>query len=410
MQLKARLDTVADAGQAATSGDTAWHALLRANLIARLREIVEVWEDCLALRRAISEGRRHIPPHLIAADKYASLPALHLDYGIALLSALSMATGTLICCAFWILTGWHDGAGAATMVAVFSALFSTIDNPVPLLRRLTWTILISSIIAGVYLFVILPQVNDFLSLMIVFAPFLLLAGAYIPDPVWGGAILLLCANTLFSVALQPKLNLDFAAFLNSNIAVVAGILVATAVTAILRSLSVEQSIQRLLSANAHELASLTTADRPVDIARLIRRFVDRFGLMVQRSAALPKDNAIEPERILAELRLSVNVGALQQIRSSLPANAGDHSRRLLAELHQRFRSPDAKDANLTSDHLRQLIDATIVTVMGGRAADRYCAEALNALIGIRCALFPAAPGVALSPDRPQMPLQLDIAS
>jgi uncharacterized membrane protein YccC len=399
--LTGQLQRILAAGQAQSQITPDWPTLLTSNLVARLLELVEVWADCLALRRAITEGRRDIPVHLSAADGYAGMPALHLDRGIALLSAVSCSVGIFVCCAFWIVTGWHDGAGAATMVAVFCSLFASLDNPVPLMRRLAIAITTSTAISGIYLFAIIPSVETFPGLVLVFSPVLLPLGALIPSPKLGGVFLLLCVMMLMGVALQTHLNLDVTTFVNGHISILAGIIVAISVTSILRSIGVEESIERLMQANWRELARVSIAASGADVPRLARRFIDRFGLIVQRSAALPRTTEIKPEAILSELRAGVHVVGLQRVLPGLPQAEAEPMRRLLKEFGAYFNTQMPDDPAMRVQRLLPPIDAAIATFAVAPHGQFGRDRALSALIGLRCALFPTAPAVSL----PTLPLR-----
>jgi uncharacterized membrane protein YccC len=87
-----------------TKLQASWTDLMTVSLLARLHELIDSWHDCLelaALMRSPSliRGRR-------ARATVARIGAkpLHVDHGIAALSALTAACAISICCAFWIAT------------------------------------------------------------------------------------------------------------------------------------------------------------------------------------------------------------------------------------------------------------------------------------------------------------------
>ena len=60
----------------------------------------------------------------MAADK-------HVDYGMALFSALSAGVALMSYCVLWIALGWEGGGNGAMMAAVTAAFFAAQDDPAP---------------------------------------------------------------------------------------------------------------------------------------------------------------------------------------------------------------------------------------------------------------------------------------
>ena len=109
-----------------------WGRALRIALAGRLEELVEGWRACARLRADIDDGLKGaVPPRRVAA---LGNRVLHLDRGMALLSALAAVLAICLCGAFWILTGWSMGSAATMMAAVFCCFFATMDDPVPAIQ------------------------------------------------------------------------------------------------------------------------------------------------------------------------------------------------------------------------------------------------------------------------------------
>ena len=122
------------------------------------------------------------------------------------------------------------------MGAAFCSIFAAMDNPVPMLRRFTLSLSLSLVLVLAYQFAVLPMVTGFEGLALVLAPTLLVSGAFMATASWGLAGFTVSANMPMMLALQSRFDADFAAFTNNALATVAGVLAATAVTAILRSI------------------------------------------------------------------------------------------------------------------------------------------------------------------------------
>ena len=95
----------------ALGADAGWIDISIAGLVARLRDLVDVMQDCRLLREAIADGRN--PESLRLAFRLDALAVAvpHRDHGLA--SGPARQRLVLACCVFWIATGWTDGASAA---------------------------------------------------------------------------------------------------------------------------------------------------------------------------------------------------------------------------------------------------------------------------------------------------------
>jgi uncharacterized membrane protein YccC len=365
-----------------------WDGMILSSLCVRLRDLIDVWSDCLMLRREIATGRDRMPDHLRMHARYAGAPSLHRDVGMALLSGGAAALGTLVCCAFWIATGWHDGGVAAQMGAVFCSIFAFMDNPVPMLKKFTVFLCVAVGLVTVYQFAILPMVDGFSGLALVLAPTMLISGAFMGSAAWMLPGFTVSANMPMMLGLQSHLSMDFASFINNCIATIIGVLAATAVTATIRSIGAAQSARRLLRAGQLDVARVAERDDPTDVQALIRRVVDRLGLLVPRLAT-SGDTSLRSGDVLADLRTGINIAELQRLRRLLgDEDCRQQLSRLLAKLGQHFREASPMVAADTS--LLPAIDAAIDATIATRQAELR-RDVLHALIGIRRAMFPQAP-------------------
>jgi len=374
-----------------------WHSLLQASLCARLDDLIDVWSDCLVLRQDILAGRERLPSHLRMSSRYAGDDSLHRDVGMAALSGVAATVGTLVCCVFWIATGWQEGGMAAQMGAVFCSIFAAMDNPVPMLRRFTLFLCASLVLVLAYQFAVLPMVTGFEGLALVLAPTLLVSGAFMATARWGMAGFTISANVPMMLALQSRYNSDFATFTNSALATVAGVLAATAVTAILRSIGADQSARRLLRASRRDIARAASREYGHDLHRLIRRVVDRLGLLVPRLADAG-GAARETDAVLADLRASINIMELRSLRHTLTPEDRETVAALLDPLSRHFRGERADPAG--RERLAAGLDAVMTRLMRRASPDRATDAALLALFGIRRAILPAG-GPVMPENRPQ---------
>jgi uncharacterized membrane protein YccC len=121
-----------------------------------------------------ASGLRRLRGHIIALLPVLAIPPL--DHRFALWSAAAVALSILACCAFWIATGWADGASAALIAAVVGALFAGVDAPLPAFGNALKLMAISIAIAGIYLFGVLPRVTTIEVLIAALMPTFVLFG------------------------------------------------------------------------------------------------------------------------------------------------------------------------------------------------------------------------------------------
>ena len=81
----------------------------------------------------------------------------------------------LICCAFWIGTGWPDGASAPMMAAVACSFFAAQDEPARFIRSFGLWSLVAIVVVAIYLFALVPAISHLEVLVVALALSLLLA-------------------------------------------------------------------------------------------------------------------------------------------------------------------------------------------------------------------------------------------
>ncbi|WP_313068069.1 FUSC family protein [Paraburkholderia sp. LEh10] len=89
---------------------TTWQAALLSSALSRLRQLVDLWVDCLSLRHIIVHEKGNWRPrfrHWRIGSRHA-----FLDRGLALFSAGSAALVIFVSSCLWIASGWQDGAAA----------------------------------------------------------------------------------------------------------------------------------------------------------------------------------------------------------------------------------------------------------------------------------------------------------
>lgn len=380
----ARLRGTAEALAPDLGAQPTWDDLVRASLLARLVDFIDLRQDTRLLQRHMADGSPVGEP---LAFRYtaAARTIRHRDHGMALLSAVGVFLSILLTCAIWIATGWPDGAGAPMMAAVACSFFAAQDDPAPSILGFANSAIVGALGAAIYLFAVLPLATTFEMLALAFAPSLLLCGVFMAQPRTAPLAMGAAVNGPTLIALQSSYSADFAAFANSAIAVILGMWTAAVVTRLVRSVGAGWSARRLRAVNRRSLARAAERHGAQNGLELAALMLDRVGLIAPRLAALPSDDAEWTDDLLAEVRVGINVVELRRDRRRLSGPARAAVERLLAALARHFQGrAEAPPADILD-----AIDAALDAVRhdAGQATGR---TALMGLVGIRRGLFPEA--------------------
>jgi uncharacterized membrane protein YccC len=379
------------AQQPKLSASSSWTEIMIASLLMRMRELVDISADCRVLNQAIAEGGRPPGAKLAFQAEAGVAPVRHVDHGMALWSAAGVFITILVCCAFWIATGWTDGATAPTMAAVGCSFFASMDDPAVGLRGFAKWTLAAMVIIALYLFAILPAITDVEVLVAVLAPPFLLFGYLIARPATFFIGMLLAANTATLMALQTTYNADFASFANSSVAFFVGTELSVISIQLIRSVGSEWSVKRLMRRGWIAIAQAAEQRGNRDRAAFAGLMLNRIGLLAPRLTAL-KDSPLRAVDNLRELRVGLNIVDLRRARhhrSSPTLNAMDT---MLDELAASFRN---YKGGAMPEPLLAKVDHALSEAMGERGAGRE--DALIGLVGIRRGLFPTAPAYLPEP-------------
>ncbi|MFG1378778.1 FUSC family protein [Xanthobacter autotrophicus] len=369
-----------------------WDALMRASALDRLAEIVALWSDCLCLKADIEAGMHAVPWRPRFRHRRVVVRARHYDYGMMAFSAASCVLAILMACAFWIASGWANGAGAVMMTAVACSFFAAQDRPAPLIRSMTIGCGISVVVAAVYLFAVLPFVHDFEMLVLVFAPPFLLLGLVMTRPQFTMLATLTAVITASFVAMQNRYNVDFGTFANEGVAAIAGLTFAFVWTIATRPFGAEIAARRLVQAGWRDIAQTATGQNRGENERLAGRMLDRLGQLVPRLAAIG-DRELARVDGFAEVRVGFNIVELQKTRRGMDAECRIVIDAVLAAVtalyrervaHHSFVAPSQELCDALDDALRRV----------ARDPRGQARRALDALVGLRRVLFPEVPGPA----------------
>ena len=313
----------------------------------------------------------------------------------------------IVACGLWIESGWNDGAGAVTLAAVACCFFAALDEPAPQVFTFFLATCLSVVLAGLYVFAVLPKVHDFPMLVLIFAVPFLIIGTLIPRPRFTLVTMLTAVNTATFISIQSAYEANFFVFINSNLAGVAGLLFAFIWTRMTRPFGAELAAARLTrSAWADIVVSASPTVVIEDQRDLYARMLDRLMQLLPRHAATDSHRhpSIESFR---DFRVALNALDLRRTRRKLPAELQtsiDSSARCVAPLLRALHRAARASAGACRAHSRHRCDerAGHVTrdhaVAGAHrvAAEHWLRETLHALVGMRLSLHP--PATQTQPD------------
>ena len=391
--LLSRLDAV----EAVAPDAARWDGLLALNFAARIRDLIQVWSDCVDLRGEIASGARR-PLRWRRYDAKVENRPMHRDWGMALLSGFSVVLATCLTTAFWIATGWPQGGAAAMMAGIFCCLFATMDDPVPVMKKFCWLLLLVIGAAFVFEFAVMPLVDGFLPLVLILGLFLVPAGILLAIPSRFLLGMVLCVNLPYMLMLQSRATYDLGSFLNSNLATVVGIVAAACVTSLVRSVGAEWSARRLVRAGWTDIVAAADLTRPGDRAAafdaLLYRMLDRFGLLAPRLAAIPASSDVAGTDLVRDLRNGLNIIDLRAHRDALPGAVGEAVEAALAAVGTYYSAlaghKTGTGAAESAGSLLTALDAALEAILATRGSPA-AARVRLALVSLRCTLFPEAP-------------------
>jgi uncharacterized membrane protein YccC len=380
--------------------DAGWTDIAVAGLVIRLRNLVDVMQDCHLLHEAIADGRH--PDSLPLVIRPETLPTVvpHRDHGSALLTAASVALAVLACSTFSIATGWPDGVAAPLFAAVVGSFLAAVDDPLPTFRNFYGLFLIVIAIHGIYLFGVLPRITTLEMLIAALMPTLLLFGWMAARPATARIGSILAIYLSVQLALTETYSAEFSSYANSSLALMLGVALTGVTCGIVRLLGADWIASRLLQSNWTTLAAVAERKSDHDPFALASLMQHRLALLAARITVLPSEARSDAAN-LRQLRTALNVLDARQATLGLSRNTRAVVEAFFARLslicrtHTTGPLPDAL--------IGQLDDTIALTLQESSGGARD--QVLMGLAGVRSGLFPESPAY-----RPQKIEQRTIAA
>ncbi|MGO9133661.1 MAG: FUSC family protein [Methylovirgula sp.] len=368
--------------------ESGWSSMLLSTALMRLRELVDLRQDCLVLRHDIIAGKgRRITQQL--AIRLPDGAPMHRDYEMAGMRAVAMALALVVSCAFWIATAWPEGSQAAALAAVACCFTAARDDPVPSIKGLLIAVAVSAVFTAIGQFAILPQASNLEMLTLAMAAFFVPAGvlAVIPATQKLAGIPIFTAVLL---ALEESYSADFAAWANGTGAALFGVAVAAVVSALLLPYGAEWSARHRLRAGWTDLAAAARSVKPQERLRLLGVFLDRMGLLAPRMALVAPNDQTTEVAAMTDMRVGINLVDLNARRSEMRPALEALVVAVLNGAAAHFANRATRGAAVPPpETLLHAIDRTLDAVSEAPSGARR--DIVLALVGLRRNLFPDAP-------------------
>ena len=377
--------------QAAARATDDWSSLMVESLLVRVAELVRLLGESHSLTRHLQNPDEPLNAELASSVAQASRRPMHSDLPLAVLSGAAASVAIPLSCGVWIASGWVEGTAAAIMAAVFCSFFASLDDPVPGIMRFGMFSMVALPLAMLYVFAVLPAIDGFPMLVMVLLPPLVCFGMFLPNPRTAGAALAVILTFCNALALQLNYSADLPAFMNANFGQYVGLLCAVFVTAAMRSMGAEASVERLRRKIWRSLAELARAPSVPPIEDVASAVVDRLGLLAPKLAAAEVRGGDQVAlETLRELRIGMNLVAIQDLRPALSGSPREHLDGVLARVAEHFADRADGRGTACGEAALERIDAALRALTPLRAG--MIPRGINALVGLRRNLFPDAAG------------------
>ncbi|MBB3541099.1 MULTISPECIES: FUSC family protein [unclassified Rhizobium] len=365
-----------------------WNGLLAHNFTARIRDLVQIWGDCLSLRQDIESGSHHDLRWRRFGTSFDRAP-IHKDYGMAIHSGLSVMLATFIATAFWIYTGWPQGSAAAMMAGVLCCIFSSMDDPAPMMIKFVNVAIVTVIAAFVFEYGLMPLIHSYVELAAALGLMLVPAGLLMTKPSLALYGMGFCVNLPNMLTLQDRLNLDLASFVNSNAAMIIGMVIACGTTVLVRSVGAEWTAYRVLRSGWTDIVAAARRPEEIDFTKLLYRMVDRLGLVAPRLAMIPAESAVAQTDIMRDLRNGLNTLDLQRHKQLVSRDKREPIEKVLSGIAAYYQQKQkSRDAQPDENLLTILDQALAALVEAGKSS--AIEGARRSMTALRYTLYPDA--------------------
>ncbi len=313
--------------------------------------------------------------------------------GLGPVGGVGVGLSVLVCCAFWIATGWPDGVNAPIWAAVVGSFAAGEDEAAPTVRMLACPASILVLVAGFYYFIALPRITNTELLIASLAPTFMLFSYLLLRPKTALLGEALGSGTATWLALQSSYDASFPTYVNSSLALLTGVIATGLVFSIMGTLGTERIVKRLIRLNWRTVARAAGRGRFEDPSLLAGIVLHRLAMLAKRLPLIPLDMLGQITKMRA-MQAGQNAIDLWHVSWELQREASAAVQDMLGNLAEVCRTHET--GPLPQGLLTALDKATAAVWSEPAGIARN--KALISLTGLRWALFPAAPAYEPSRD------------
>jgi len=282
----------------------------RADPLARLDDLARLWRECLLLRQAVRSGGASV------SRRAAGDPPIDRDPEMAARSALALFVAILACAGASIAIGWQGGAVATMMAATGGAVFAGRDDPAGMTMRFSLWTTVGALFAGPWLVAVMPAIDGFAPLAASLGLVLLPIGCVTAKRAIGANAIAFVYGFGGLMALQETYLVDFAAWANGVLSVTVGSWTVALVMALIRTVSPERAVRRLVAAGRADLTAIADGRWVPNADDLVERMFDRIVAIGSRLAAVEGATGACLDQALADLASGLDLLRLGQQRAT----------------------------------------------------------------------------------------------
>lgn len=366
-----------------------WNHALLSSLLVRVRMLVDLWQDCISLHHAIAKDDFSAWSPQFRHWRVGGVGRF-FDHGILSFSTITAMAAVFLACVLWVESGWQDGAAGVSLAAVACCFFAALDDPASGVFRFFVAGAVSIVVAGLYLFLVLPNMHDYVMLVIVFAVPFICVGTLMAHPRFSLMATLVALNTATFISIQSAYEADFQVFLNGNLSALVGLLFAYLWIRVTRPFGTELAARRQIRSSWQDVVTAASPEPVPDPQPMSARMLDRLLQLLPR---LPVDDVAHPlsSDSFRDMRAGLNTIDLKLEREQVSPSLRPGIDRVLQAMREHFERRIARNAHLAPPTiLLNAIDAALGDVMRA-ALTGASLDSMHTLLSLRLAVFPNTP-------------------
>jgi uncharacterized membrane protein YccC len=361
-----------------------WISLVERSLVLQIKHVLSDFMDIRLLRYVLkrSHGRQQI---VLRAFKNESLPQKkHVDKKIAFLSVLPGILSVLSLITLWGLSGNSQLATAYMMGTMMSVFLGATDDPAKGIKGLMFLTVLMTVLGGIYTYALYPYIQTFIEMAVVlFVPLLVLGKIMATSRAGMMLVAMFVSNIGFQTRYTPN---SFDVYIEAAIAMMIGFFVAMVSNQLVRSVSAEWMIERLVRLSRTDIGNFSEHGSRIDKYNFINVMLNRLQLIILRIRTI-KDEKLNSVDLLLDLQAGYHLAYLRDHTGEIAPSAR-------SEVHQ-FVSRAVKDieactqvSGLTLQGERLFeIDHAIGTIIADETSDSKTQDIVSHLMNLRLQFF-----------------------